>query len=329
MSGSLTALEICAGAGGQALGLEQAGIEHAALAEIDPDACNTLRANRPGWKVIEGDIRDLDGRQFEGIDLLAGGVPCPPFTVAGHRLGAGDERDLFPEALRLTAQARPRAVMLENVPGLAQPRFLGYRQEFLERLSGLGYASRWQILRSDMFGVPQARPRLVLIAMRRPLPVLGHHDSTPRTVIDASGVPWPVGSGAPARSAGAALCDLMAARGWPGAAAWALNASAVAPVIVGGSKKHGGPDLGPTRSREAWRRLGVNGGSVADEAPGPDFPADGLPRLTVRMVARLQGFPDDWQISGRKTAAYRQVGNALPPQVARAAGEVIRRAIEG
>ena len=97
----LTCLEICAGAGGQSYGLEQAGFEHLAAIEIDSDACETLRVNRPGWTVLEADVRDIDGRAYEGVTLLAGGVPCPPFSIAGRQLGADDERDLFPEALRL------------------------------------------------------------------------------------------------------------------------------------------------------------------------------------------------------------------------------------
>jgi DNA (cytosine-5)-methyltransferase 1 len=119
----------------------------------------------------------------------------------------------------------------------------------------------------------------------------------------------------------------MSARGWPGARAWSRQASRIAPTIVGGSKKHGGPDLGPTRARAAWKELGVNGLGIADDVPGPAFPAGQPPKLTVRMVARLQGFPDSWQIAGRKTAAYRQVGNAFPPPVARALGTAIALAL--
>jgi DNA (cytosine-5)-methyltransferase 1 len=126
---------------------------------------------------------------------------------------------------------------------------------------------------------------------------------------------------------GQTLADLMGAAGWPGAAHWAARADRIAPTIVGGSKKHGGPDLGPTRARAAWRELGVDGLGVADSPPGPGFPPDQQPKLTARMVARLQGFPDDWQFSGRKTAAYRQVGNAFPPPVARALGLAIAAAL--
>lgn len=322
-----TVLEICGGGGGQALGLEQAGFEHAAVAEIDPDACNTLRLNRPGWKVIEGDIRGLGGKQFDGIDLLAGGVPCQPFSVGGMQLGDGDERDLFPEALRLTGEARPRAVMLENVKGLSQRRFAGYRAQVVRRLREMGYRDvQWQVIHANFQGVPQLRPRLVLLALRS-------RDVTPydlRAREGATGIQWPLslpGTSPMAQSVGMALYELMAARGWPGARAWAVRANEIAPTIVGGSKKHGGPDLGPTRAREAWRKLGVNGGSIAELAPGPDDPPDHMPRLTIAMAARLQGFPDDWKFSGRKTAAYRQVGNAFPPPVARAFGDAIRTAI--
>jgi site-specific DNA-cytosine methylase len=118
-----TCLEICAGAGGQALGLESAGFSHTAAVEIEPDACETLSLNRPNWDVRQTDVRELNGRDFRGIDLLAGGVPCPPFSVAGHQLGGADERDLFPDALRLVREAKPAAVMLENVRGLAAKRF--------------------------------------------------------------------------------------------------------------------------------------------------------------------------------------------------------------
>ena len=114
-------------AGGQALGLEQAGFGHQATVEIDADACETLRRNRgESWKIIEDDVANIDGHAFRGADLLAGGVPCPPFSIAGKRLGDGVDRDLFPH-LRLAEEVSPRAVLLENVRGLATARFDGYR----------------------------------------------------------------------------------------------------------------------------------------------------------------------------------------------------------
>jgi len=122
----------------------------------------------------------------------------------------------------------------------------------------------------------------------------------------------------------------MAARGWRGAAAWASRADRVAPTIVGGSKKHGGADLGPTRAKRAWADLGVDGIGIADAAPAADAALSLRPRLTCEMVTRLQGWQDDWgwRFSGLKTARYRQIGNAFPPPVAEAVGTAIRRALE-
>lgn len=310
MSG-LTALEICAGAGGQALGLEQAGFEHAAVVEIEPAACATLRLNRPGWNVIEGDVAGVDGREYEGVDLVAGGVPCPPFSVAGQRKGAEDERDLFPQALRLIEEAKPRAVLLENVRGLATSRFADYRAGVLARLHELGYATHWQVINASEHGVPQLRPRFVLIGVQEKY---------------SEALAWPTPVGTPP-TVGEALVDLMAADGWEGALAWRERACGVGPTLVGGSRKHGGPDLGPTRARASWAALGVNGKTLANDPPRTGDPLDLDPGLTLRMAARIQGFPDDWQFFGRKTAAYRQIGNAFPPPVARALGEALAAAL--
>lgn len=309
----LTCLEICAGAGGQSLGLEQAGFSHAAAVEIDQDACETLRLNRQhAWKVVEADVHHFDGRPYRGIDLLAGGVPCPPFSIAGRQLGADDERDLFPQALRLVRECEPMAVMLENVPGLSLARFAGYREQVLRQLDDLGYDADWQVLNACEFGVPQLRPRFILVAMR---PEVYRYFE------------WPSAVGAPP-TVGEALGDLMAAGGWKGAEAWARQANGVGPTLVGGSRKHGGPDLGPTRAREAWRKLGVDGRGLADAPPAADAPAAHLPRLTLPMAAAIQGFSPDWRFYGRKTAAYRQIGNAFPPPVAKATGTRIRLAIQ-
>lgn len=307
----LHSLEICAGAGGQALGLEQAGFSHQGLIENDSDACKTLLLNRPSWRVLEQDLREFDGRGFRGIDLLAGGVPCPPFSVAGRQLGEEDDRDLFPTALHLTAEIRPQAVMLENVPGFASARFGNYRKNLKKSLEALGYVVEWQVLNACNFGVPQLRPRFILVALKGPA---------------ADRFSWPEAQGTPP-SVGEVLFDLMSKNRWPGAFTWVRKARGIAPTLVGGSKLHGGPDLGPTRARNAWAGLCVDGRGLANDSPSLEFPEDAWPRLTVRMAARVQGFPDSWQFHGKKTAAYRQVGNAFPPPVARAVGRNILRAI--
>lgn len=305
-----TSVEICAGAGGQALGLEMAGFEHVRLVELEEAACQTLRTNRPTWDVRNGDLRQFSALDLVGVDLVAGGVPCPPFSKAGKQLGKDDERDLFPEAIRLVDECRPKAVMLENVRGLLDSVFDEYRAKIIKDLKKLGYAAEWRLLNASDYGVSQLRPRVLFVAIRKDL--AGHFA-------------WPDALPGQPPTVGELLHDLMAARGWKGADEWRERACDIAPTLVGGSKKHGGPDLGPTRAKRAWESLGVDGKGVADLAPDSDFV--GMPRLTIRMTARVQGFPDYWQFSGKKTAVYRQIGNAFPPPVAKAVGQQIVAAL--
>lgn len=308
-----SSIEICAGAGGQALGLEQAGFNHIELIEIDAHACSTLKLNRPSWNVIEGDLRSYSAKHLETkeIDLLAGGVPCPPFSKAGKQLGNEDERDLFPEAIRLVAEIKPKAVMLENVRGLLDTVFDDYRAKIIKDLENLGYTAEWRLLNASDYGVSQLRPRVVFVALKKDI---------------APFFSWPAPVTKNPPPVGELLYDLMAENGWQGVDDWKNNACDIAPTLVGGSKKHGGPDLGPTRAKKAWASLCVDGHGIANSAPEENF--NGIPRLTVRMAARIQGFPDKWAFSGKKTATYRQIGNAFPPPVAQAVGKQIIEAIK-
>jgi DNA (cytosine-5)-methyltransferase 1 len=318
MSSVYTSIEVCAGAGGQAIGLHRAGFRHLALVELDPHAAETLRLNGERtrwWRSSAVHETSLVGWRpdaaLRSVDLIAGGVPCPPFSIAGRQLGQDDERDLFPAIIDLVEDLLPRAVMIENVRGLLSKKFDSYRTNILERLKALGYTADWKLLEAHEHGVPQLRPRSILVATQS--------DVWPN-------FEWPRPSKV-APSVGQALADLMAEGGWPGAAAWAARAEGIAPTLVGGSKKHGGADLGPTRAKRAWaERHGINGLGVADLPPTVDF--HGMPKLTVRMAAVIQGFPADWIFAGRKTASYRQVGNAFPPPVAEAVGRQLIRALK-
>lgn len=307
---SLNSIEICAGAGGQALGLEMAGFEHQSLVELETAACQTLRFNRPQWNVIEGDLRHYSASKWKNIELFAGGVPCPPFSKAGKQLGDQDDRDLFPEAIRLVSECKPQAVMLENVRGLLDSIFDDYRLKIITDLKKLGYVAEWRLLNASDFGVPQLRPRVVFVALKKEF---------------SDTFSWPVTGLVTPKTVGETLIDLMSENGWKGAKKWSERACDIAPTLVGGSKKHGGPDLGPTRAKMAWAALGVDGMGIANEPPAKEFV--GMPRLTVRMTARIQGFPDAWQFSGKKTSAYRQIGNAFPPPVACAVGSAINEAL--
>ncbi|MEU0299446.1 DNA (cytosine-5-)-methyltransferase [Streptomyces sp. NPDC006175] len=383
----LTSIEICAGAGGQAIGLHQAGFKHLALVEIDPYAVETLRANIASLKewswereycdVISDDVnnfipiprdedRESDVKKGQGylgrplargeLGLLAGGVPCPPFSHAGKQLGKDDERDLFPRILELTDELRPKAVMIENVRGIKDAKFEEYRTYIQARLAGglarhpvtgiyqnfdgLDYhICEWEVLEASDFGVPQLRPRAVLVAIRKD--VLGEIKFV-----------WPTATESP-KSAFRALEESMNDRYAPylkmgGDVArlaeqrlgqWKEKAQraeskkdfGVAPTLVGGSKKHGGADLGPSRAKAAWALLGVSGVgvanshdvSVAKKSQDRDLFREGGPMLTVEQAAIIQGFPENWKFTGGKTAQYRQVGNAFPPPVAAAVGTAI------
>ncbi|MBQ0916753.1 DNA cytosine methyltransferase [Streptomyces sp. RM99] len=376
----LTSIEICAGAGGQAVGLHNAGFDHRALVEWDSHAVSTLRANVggwPGWDQRQADeIRPMDVKDFlksevrknlrlapGELDLLAGGVPCPPFSLAGHRLGPDDERDLFPAALDIIEALLPKAVMIENVRGILEPPevFLDYRNSILDTLRDLGYlvphidqnqsasaqdvAMRkvWRRLDARHFGVPQLRPRAILVAI---------HSSAVSP--GSPGFRWPTGikggevtvfekleqsmlarckpfwdknvDGEPARPG--ERCGKTVFEDWKRRITKASVAGkTVAPTLVGGSRKHGGADLGPTRAKRAWAELGVDGMGIANDPescdPERDLFRPAGPMLTVAQAAAIQGFPAEWKFQGRKTARYRQVGNAFPPPVAEAVGRAI------
>lgn len=317
--GRHTVVEVCAGAGGQSLGLHKAGFDHLLAVEIDPTAAETLYRNL-GMRVVVGDVADPTvwrPADFAEVSLLAGGVPCPPFSAAGKQLGTSDERDLFAWAIEQLPIMRPKAVMLENVRGLAAPRFAAYRQRILDRLDHFGYVGEWKLLHASDFGVPQLRPRFVLVAM---------------PAEDMQYFYWPEPDVRARTTVGDALYPLMAANGWKHVEAWRAIANDVGPTLVGGSKKHGGADLGPTRAKQAWAKLGVDGRGVADSGPGRDAPSptEVQPRLTIEMAARIQGWTqdDDYVFSGRKTSQYRQIGNAFPPPVAKAIGEAILAALD-
>jgi len=324
MTSQLSVAELCTGGGGQALGLERAGFTPVLLAEIDPDCCETLRRNRPCWPVLEGDITRMPARSLAGTDLVAGGVPCTPHTRGGRQLGAADERHLWDAALSVIADVRPRAVMLETSNAIMSARFDGERRKTAGALADLGYRFRWDVVDVSHHGVPQRRRRAVLVALA------GRDDGA---------LPWPLPSPGPPLTVGDTLLPLAAAGDWEGASAWAAGAQDLAPTVTGGSRKHGGADLGASQGKAAWRKLGIDPMGIADGPPGPDgkYPRGrgltgdagrtGL-MLTAPMAAALQGFPPDWEFSGGKTSQYRQIGNAFCPPAAEAAGRCIRVALE-
>ena len=199
---TLTSVEFCAGAGGQALGLELAGFRHRLLVDNDQHCCATLKMNRPNWNVVHADMSSVSGKDYVGTDLFAAGLPCPPFSVAGKQLGEKDERNLFPEALRLINEIQPKFVLIENVRGFLDPIFADYRTLLRGQLRAIGYKVDWRLLNACHYGVSQLRPRVAIVAAR--------DDYWPYFRF-----PEPLSQ--PPQSVGALLHDLMAANGWASA----------------------------------------------------------------------------------------------------------------
>ncbi|MEU8678467.1 DNA (cytosine-5-)-methyltransferase [Streptomyces sp. NPDC048560] len=316
MSGFLF-VDVCAGAGGLTLGLEQAGFDPVLLVDNKAVACETLRLNRPAWDVRQMDLLDFvpdEHPQTYDVDLLSAGLPRVKSSATGARAETKEEQRLMEAAVLLTHSIQPRALLVENVPGLVSaPEFEPLRSFIHEELEHLGYRLHWFVLNAADFGVPQDRRQGVLVALkerysrlfRPPLPTIEEHVSV-----------------------GKALHHSMAARGWLGADAWADQAVGVAPTLVGGSDNRGGADLGPTGTKKAWARMRVNGGALADEVPGPDHDGSSdMIKLTDSQAALLQGFPREWQFAGRKTARYRQIGHASPPPVGAALGRAVSAAL--
>ncbi|MGQ4414664.1 DNA cytosine methyltransferase [Streptomyces sp. SAS_269] len=319
---ALRFIDVCAGAGGLALGLEQAGFEPALLFDNKAVACETLRLNRPAWQVLQTDLRDFDPVEYPDtydVDLLSAGLPRVRSAATHKRAHSNEERELLRATVYLVHAVQPRALLIENVPGLVDhPEFADIRGFIRSELEHLGYRFRWFVTNAADFGVPQERRQGILIALKSrhfdtfhpPAPTVREHVTV-----------------------GQALRESMGSRGWPEAHRWAAQATAVAPTLVGGSDNRGGADLGPTGTKKAWARMGVNAGSLGDQAPGPDFvwnpslgPA-GMVKITNVQAARLQSFPDEWQFAGGKTLSYRQIGHASPPPVGRALGLSISAAL--
>lgn len=311
----LTSLEICSGAGGAAIGLHAAGFSSVGLIERNRHAVQTLIANTQLGPVIYKDVREINYSKYVGkVDLFAGGVPCQPHSVLGKQAGQADERDLFLHSVEIIRQIRPRAVMLENVLGFGQRQAAIYRAKIFSMLEDAGYEAQLFAISACDFGLAQARPRLVLVAMRDGL--LSRFKMPPVM----SSVPMSLGN---------ALRELMAENGWAGAAAWANNATGVSPTIVGGSENSGNQGFSSNFQLDAWRNLGVDATKIALEAPSADQPFDHIPQLTLPMGAKLQGFPAAWKFEGTPREKRRQIGNAFPPILACAVGLAIREALTG
>lgn len=295
-----TFLDVRAGAGGMAAGFRNAGFMPVQLVEDDHDARRTLELNglTPVLNKIDEEqlAANLGGRR---LDVLLGSLSSSGITVAS---AANNDSALvqYSHTLQTIDRLRPRAVLLVNVSSLLQARFEPTRSMFGAHLDKMNYQYAWQLVNCAEFGLPQARIRSALIAF----------DSEHFTTFA-----WP-GKIEAGQSVGERLYHDMSSRGWLGAEQWSRLARGPAPTIVGGSKRHGGADLGPTRTKRIWHSLGVDPRGIADLPPDGSMPVRFMPKLTNAMLAKLQGFPEGWQFYGGKTTVYRQIAGAFPASVA-------------
>lgn len=312
----LTSIEVCAGAGGQAIGLHAAGFSALGIYERDKNAVKTLNANYPLGPVHEADIKKVDFTPYQGkVDLVAGGVPCQGHSSIGNRRGRDDERDLFLEAVRIVAEVRPRAFFFENVEGFKFQKNAAYRAELHQKFAALGYENQVFSFYGKDYGLAQGRPRVAFIGFR--------DGSMSRFRMPQKFTEeWRT-------TVGEALLDLVAANGWEHAEKWAKKANKIGPTVLGGSELTGMLAFASHRSIKEWDDLGVDPTRIASSAPPAGFPEGAKIGLTMKMGARLQGFPDDWEFQGGERAQKRQIGNALPPIMARAVGLAIYNALTG
>lgn len=327
---SLKFLDLFCGAGGLSLGLKRAGFSPVVALDFDPNAIETFKFNFPLVPVIQSDIRAVDWKPYQGnVDLVAGGPPCQPFSVAGDQRAATDSRDMLPEFVRAVREVKPRAFLLENVAGLVSTRHKPYFLSRLKELSDLEYEVKFEVLNAADFGVPQDRKRVMAIGLRRGSPAFPSPSHGPNRTL-------------PYKSAREVLADPPSDEPNRAIVTYAkqpvLRPSPFAGMLVNG----GGRPIDLNRpSQTIPASAGGNRTHIIDRRSvlleyhqhllGGGEPRNGIVRgvrrLTVRESARLQSFPDDFQFAGERSAQYRQVGNAVPMFLSEAVGRAIHESL--
>jgi DNA (cytosine-5)-methyltransferase 1 len=320
-------LELFAGAGGLALGLEQSGIKCAALNEIDKWACATLRNNRPHWNVLEGDIKNYSFSKYQGkVDVVTGGFPCQAFSYAGKKLGLNDARGtLFYEFARAVQEVKPLICIGENVKGLLSHEKGKTLEGMISILDEIGYnvVSPFQVLKAVNYNVPQKRERLILVGIRKdidieykyPLPndtVYNLGDALKKGTLFDSNVPKSNGTKYPEHKK--KILDLIPQKGY-----WRDLPLDLQKEYMQKSFYLGGGKTGMAR-RIGWDEPCLTlTCSPAQKQTERCHPDETRP-FTVREYARIQTFPDDWKFEGSISQQYKQIGNAVPVNLAKEVG---------
>ncbi len=323
-----TGIELFAGAGGLALGLEKAGIEGLCFVEFDHQACETLRKNRPHWNVIENDIANVDFNDYKGkIDLVSGGAPCQAFSYAGKRLGFGDTRGtLFAQFARCIKEVQPKMFLFENVKGMLTHdngrTFRTIKHEF----EIVGYKIDYKVLNAAYYGVGQKRQRLIVIGIRNDLqdkikfdyPEADEKMTVLRNVlIDVPDSPYQ-----PYSETKRKVMELVPAGG-----CWIDLPDEVAREYMGKSYYSGGGRRGMAR-RISWDEPSLTLTTSPSQKQTERCHPDETRPFTVREYARIQSFPDEWSFCGSLSDQYKQIGNAVPVELARRIGLEIVKALD-
>ncbi|EKN3347479.1 DNA (cytosine-5-)-methyltransferase [Yersinia ruckeri] len=328
-------LELFAGAGGMALGLEKAGLISVMMNEIDKHACNTLRKNRPNWNVVEGDVAKVDFTPYYGkIDVLAGGFPCQAFSYAGKKLGFEDTRGtLFFEFARAIKETKPKIILGENVRGLLNHDEGRTLKTITTIIDELGYQLiEPKVLKAMFYKVPQKRERLLIVAIRKDLSskvnfswpvvhnkVLTLKDALKKGELYTCDVPESEGQKYPKRKQD--ILSLVPPGGY-----WRDLPEDIQKEYMLKSYYLGGGKTGMAR-RLSWDEPSLTlTCAPAQKQTERCHPEETRP-LTVREYARIQTFPDDWDFTGPISAKYRQIGNAVPVNLAYAIGKSLVSAL--
>jgi DNA (cytosine-5)-methyltransferase 1 len=321
-------IDLFAGAGGLSLGLHAAGFFAVEAFEWDDDACRTYRNALPDTKMTAGPVQDVEFKRFKGIDLIAAGPPCQPFSSGGKGLAAEDDRDMMPQFIRAIREARPKAFLLENVPGLATVRHHKYLSAVVEAIENLGYRVSYRVLNAADFGVPQKRRRLFVVGAKKktyldfPEPThgpsskngahipasavldIGYQPKTPnpsRVVYARNPDPRPSPYDGHLFNGGGRPIDLQ-------------QPCHTILAAAGGNKTHFIDTLGIVPPYHA--------SLLAGGKPRKGF-VEGARRLTPEESAKIQTFPCDMEFFGSRSSQYTQIGNAVPPKLAQALGEAL------
>lgn len=319
-------LELFAGAGGLAVGMEKAGLKCVALNEIDKHACETLRKNRPNWNVLEGDIKNFSFLEYHNqVDIVTGGFPCQAFSYAGKRLGFEDARGtLFYEFARVVKEVNPPICIGENVKGLLSHDNGKTLQGMISILDEIGYnVVPVEVLKAINYKVPQKRERLILVGIRKdidlkyeyPKPykkIYNLKDALKKGELFDTNVPKSTGAKYPESKK--TVLDLVPPKGY-----WRDLPIEIQKDFMGASFYLGGGKTGMAR-RIGWDEPCLTlTCSPAQKQTERCHPDETRP-FTVREYARIQTFPDDWQFSGPMAQQYKQIGNAVPVNLGREVG---------